>query len=123
VRLSQGRGGTQRRTAWRNDVVPRGSSIGMPGYLEAYRDPMAVVAELADALHAARSTVILSGYDSPLYDELYDGWQRITFPATTNGAPTESVAAAPKSSGPTVGSASRLCSTSASMAPGPHSGT
>lgn len=44
VRLSQGRGGTQRRTGWRNYVVPRGSSIGMPGYLEAYVDRMAPAA-------------------------------------------------------------------------------
>ncbi len=28
VQLSQGSGGTQRRTGWRNYVVPRGSSIG-----------------------------------------------------------------------------------------------
>jgi DNA adenine methylase len=41
--------------------------------------------ELAEALHAARATVIPSGYDSPLYDELYNGWQRISFTATTNG--------------------------------------
>jgi DNA adenine methylase len=143
VRLSQGRGGTQRRTGWRNYVAPRGSSIGMPGYLDAYRNRMAAVAQrlanvslecrpaldlieqygsvtkglvlyvdppyegscrsgrtylvemssaaehrqLAGVLHAARATVILSGYDSPLYDELYDGWHRITFAATTNGAP------------------------------------
>jgi DNA adenine methylase len=45
VRLSQGRGGTQRRTGWRNYQVPRGSSIGMPGYLEAYVRRMAPVAE------------------------------------------------------------------------------
>lgn len=144
VRLSQGRGGTQRRTGWRNYVAPRGSSIGMPGYLEAYRARMAAVAErlanvslecrpalelialygsvtegmvlyvdppylgsarsgrnylvemssaaehrdLADALHAAKATVILSGYDSPLYDELYTGWHRVSFGATTNGSPT-----------------------------------
>ena len=141
VRLSQGRGGTQRRTGWRNYVVPRGSSIGMPGYLEAYVERMATVAkrlanvsleckpaldliqqygavtsgmliyadppylgstrsgrnylvemshpdehrELADALRTAKATVILSGYDSPLYDEMYDGWHRTTFTATTNG--------------------------------------
>jgi DNA adenine methylase len=141
VRLSQGRGGTQRRTGWRNYVVPRGSSIGMPGYLEAYIDRMAAVtarlahvslecrpalelieqfgavaagvvmyidppylgsarsgrnylvemssaeehAELAGALNAARATVILSGYDSPLYDALYSGWHRTTYTATTNG--------------------------------------
>ena len=32
--------------------------------------------ELADALRAARAAVVLSGYDSPLYAELYDGWHR-----------------------------------------------
>jgi DNA adenine methylase len=32
--------------------------------------------ELADALLAARSAVVLSGYASPLYDELYAGWHR-----------------------------------------------
>lgn len=45
VRLSQGRGGTQRRTGWRTYQAPRGSSIGMPGYLEAYVRRMAPVAE------------------------------------------------------------------------------
>jgi DNA adenine methylase len=141
VRLSQGRGGTQRRTGWRNYVKPRGSSIGMPGYLEAYCDRMAAVAErlahvslecrpalelieqygavgpsvvmyvdppylgstrsgrnylvemskpnehhdLADALRAATSTVILSGYDSELYEDLYAGWDRLTYTSTTNG--------------------------------------
>lgn len=45
VRLSQGRGGTQRRTGWRNYQAPRGSSIGMPGYLEAYVGRIAPVAE------------------------------------------------------------------------------
>lgn len=30
--------------------------------------------ELADALKAAKAAVVLSGYHSPLYDELYDGW-------------------------------------------------
>ncbi|MCW2496331.1 DNA adenine methylase [Jatrophihabitans sp.] len=141
VRISQGRGGTQRRTGWRNYVKPRGSSIGMPGYLEAYVDRMATVAarlqhvslecrpalelieqygsvergvvmyvdppylrstrsgrnylvemclpdehaHLAKLLNDAKATVLLSGYDSPLYDELYEGWYRETFQATTNG--------------------------------------
>lgn len=144
VRLSQGRGGTQRRTGWRNYVKPRGSSIGMPGYLEAYVERMATVAErlahvslecrpalelvqqygavaagvvmyvdppylgstrsgrnylvemsspeehreLAAALSAARAAVILSGYHSPLYDELYDGWHQLEYQATTNGDAT-----------------------------------
>jgi DNA adenine methylase len=29
---------------------------------------------LADALHATAASVLISGYHSPLYDELYAGW-------------------------------------------------
>lgn len=32
--------------------------------------------ELAEALNACSATVVLSGYDSPLYAELYPGWER-----------------------------------------------
>lgn len=32
--------------------------------------------ELAEALHAARAAVVLSGYHSPLYDDLYGDWYR-----------------------------------------------
>jgi DNA adenine methylase len=40
--------------------------------------------ELAEALHAARAAVVLSGYASPLYDdELYADWDRITFASFT----------------------------------------
>jgi len=40
--------------------------------------------ELAEALHAARAAVVLSGYPSELYDrELYAGWDRHTFAAGT----------------------------------------
>lgn len=40
--------------------------------------------ELAEALHAARATVVVSGYPSDLYDrELYAGWDRHTIAATT----------------------------------------
>lgn len=147
VRLSQGRGGTQYRTGWRTYVAPRGSSIGMPGYLLAYRERMAAVAarlahvslecrpalevirqygrvpqgvvlyvdppylgtartsgggqryrmdmraaeqhrELAAYLHAAAATVLLSGYHSRLYDELYGDWARVEFAAQTNGDAT-----------------------------------
>jgi DNA adenine methylase len=42
--------------------------------------------ELAAALSAARSAVVLSGYASPLYDELYDGWERTTISARTGNA-------------------------------------
>lgn len=40
--------------------------------------------ELAEALHAARAAVVISGYPSDLYDrELYAGWDRHTFAAGT----------------------------------------
>lgn len=40
--------------------------------------------ELAEALHGARATVVLSGYASDLYDlELYPDWHRHTLAATT----------------------------------------
>lgn len=40
--------------------------------------------ELAEALHAARAAVVISGYPSPLYDlDLYAGWDRHTFAAGT----------------------------------------
>lgn len=34
-------------------------------------------AALAQALNAARAAVVLSGYHSPLYDEMYAGWHRL----------------------------------------------
>ncbi|MFD5903608.1 DNA adenine methylase [Streptomyces microflavus] len=134
VRLSQGRGGMMRRTGWRHYTASSGSSIGMPGYLEAYRSRILPAAarladvsleclpaltiigkygsasdvllyvdppylsstrgdansrygvemkteqehrELAAALADCRAAVVLSGYDSPLYDELYVGWHRV----------------------------------------------
>lgn len=40
--------------------------------------------ELADALLEACATVVLSGYDSPLYAELYRGWH-VTRIETTTG--------------------------------------
>ena len=44
--------------------------------------------ELAAELRAAASAVVLSGYDSPLYDQLYDGWYRTEIGAFTgNGNP------------------------------------
>jgi len=39
--------------------------------------------ELAAALHAARAAVVLSGYPSPLYDEIYAGWYRHDMAAST----------------------------------------
>lgn len=41
--------------------------------------------ELAEALRAARATVVVSGYPSDLYDlELYGGWDRHTIDASTS---------------------------------------
>lgn len=42
--------------------------------------------ELADALHQVKGSVILSGYPSPLYDELYAGWWREERQALADGA-------------------------------------
>lgn len=39
--------------------------------------------ELAEALLECRSAVVLSGYPSPLYDELYADWHRTSFAAST----------------------------------------
>lgn len=142
TRLAQNRGLSLRpgKTGWKHYVYPRGSSIGMPGYLSGYVDRMAAAAarlqlvslecmpaldvirkygvqpsvllyvdppylgvvrdernnykhemrteaehrELADALHAAKSAVVISGYASGLYDEdLYAGWDRAEISAHT----------------------------------------
>lgn len=40
-------------------------------------------ADLAEALHAARAAVVLSGYHCPLYDELYAGWDRVSLDTQT----------------------------------------
>jgi len=42
--------------------------------------------ELAAALADCRAAVVLSGYHSPLYAELYAGWHRYEKPATTGNA-------------------------------------
>jgi DNA adenine methylase len=143
VRLSQGRGGMTRRTGWRHYVTTSGSSIGMPGYLEAYRERLLPAAdrlrsvsleclpaltligkygaaadallyvdppylgttrtdsnsrygvemrteaehrELAAALADCRASVVLSGYDSPLYADLYAGWYRHELATMTGNA-------------------------------------
>lgn len=40
--------------------------------------------ELAEVLAECQASVLLSGYASPLYDELYSGWARHEFPTWTN---------------------------------------
>lgn len=44
-------------------------------------------ADLADALNSCKATVVLSGYDSPLYAELFAGWHvtRLKAPTTLSG--------------------------------------
>lgn len=44
--------------------------------------------ELAEALHGAVASVVLSGYDCPLYDELYAGWERLEISAFTGNGGT-----------------------------------
>lgn len=56
-----------------------------------YRHEMASEAEhreLAEALHACKAAVVLSGYPSPLYDELYAGWHRVELTTHTGQART-----------------------------------
>lgn len=149
VILSQGRGGVLRasKTGWRYFIAPRGSSIGLPGYLHAYVDRMATIAErlanvtlecmpaldliakygayddevllyldppylgeargwglnyrhemkdaaahreLAEAVHGAEASVLISGYASDLYDrELYPGWDRHTIATFSGNATTD----------------------------------
>lgn len=48
--------------------------------------------ELADALNECKASVVLSGYDAPLYTELFDGWHRVDLAApTTLGGDTDRV--------------------------------
>ncbi|MGW0577336.1 DNA adenine methylase, partial [Streptomyces sp. NPDC002920] len=143
-RLAQGRSGTLRNTGWRHYIDPAGSTLSMPGYLEAYADRLAAAAErmhgvslealpaldliarygsranvllyvdppylgttrgwgnnyrcemkteaehrgVAAALADCRATVVLSGYPSSLYDELYVGWHRYEQASMTGNAKT-----------------------------------
>lgn len=41
--------------------------------------------QLASVLHQVKGMVLLSGYDSPLYRELYEGWHVLSKTTTTNG--------------------------------------
>lgn len=137
VLLSQGRGGTMRRTGWRFYRDPKASTYSFPEYLAAYvnrvppcaerlagvslecRDALEVIAdygqhadvllycdppyvgstrsanyrhemtadgkhrEVADALQRCKAAVVVSGYHSPLYEKLYDGWHRAELSAWT----------------------------------------
>ena len=41
---------------------------------------------LAAALNATPASVLLSGYPSPLYDDLYDGWRRVEVPVMAHAS-------------------------------------
>lgn len=137
VLLSQGRGGTLRRTGWRFYRNPGASTYSLPEYLAAYvsrvppcaerlagvsmecRAALDIIADygrhpdvllycdppyvgstraanykhemtgdahheaLAAALAECRAIVVLSGYPSPLYEDLYGGWHRTEMRAWT----------------------------------------
>jgi len=55
---------------------------------KAYRHEMSDEAhrELAACLEGLHGAVVLSGYDCPLYDELYGGWRRVERLARVDGA-------------------------------------
>ena len=57
----------------------RGSSHS---YRHEMRNPDEHI-DLANALSAAAATVILSGYSSPLYDDLYSEWHQVRLAAFT----------------------------------------
>lgn len=47
---------------------------------------------LADALNECKASVVLSGYDAPLYADLFDGWHRVDLQgATTLSGDTDRV--------------------------------
>src|SRR5690606_32760652 len=68
VRLTQGRGAQLRRpTGWRHFKDPHGSSsIGMPGYLEAYRERLAPAAArlIGVSLEARPALEVIVSYGS-----------------------------------------------------------
>ena len=47
--------------------------------------------QLAEVLHATAATVVLSGYPSPLYDDLYGDWHRIEIPVRVHSSNAVSV--------------------------------
>lgn len=57
------------------------STRNSTGYLHEMSDDDH--AQLAQALAETRAAVVLSGYPSPLYDELYAGWHRTDIPTQT----------------------------------------
>jgi len=59
-----------------------GSTRQSGGYVHEMKDEVDH-RDLAAALLEARAAVVLSGYHSPLYDDLYRGWDRHSFAAST----------------------------------------
>lgn len=59
-----------------------GSTRSSGRYVHEMTDDAAHL-ELAAALHDVKAAVVLSGYPSPLYDDLYKGWDRHSFAAST----------------------------------------
>ncbi len=64
----------------------RGERWGKTAYKHELTDPQH--AGLAMALHTIAGMVVLSGYDCPLYADLYGDWHKVTIP-TTNQASKE----------------------------------
>jgi hypothetical protein len=64
------------RRVWVKLTQGRGGSLRTTGCEEEHR-------ELAAALNACGATVVLSGYPGALYDDLYDGWDRVEIASGT----------------------------------------
>lgn len=41
---------------------------------------------LAELLRSCKARIVLSGYPSPLYEELYSGWNRVSFDIANHAA-------------------------------------
>lgn len=67
-----------------HETRARGDRVSVKQYKHEMTDDQH--RELAAVLHGLRGAVILSGYESTLYDELYGGWVSIGRPAHAGGA-------------------------------------
>ena len=90
-RLAQGRSGTLRNTGWRHYIDPpyHGTTRGWGNNYRPELKTELEHRELAAALADCKAAVVLSGYASPLYDELYDGWHRAEQQTMTGNAKTD----------------------------------
>jgi DNA adenine methylase len=67
-------------------VDPPYEGVTRPRTYDGYRHEMRATDDhraLAEALNECRGSVVLSGYPSPLYDEMYGDWDRIEIPSFT----------------------------------------